>query len=137
MKFLKQAKDDKWMIVRYWLSAPFIYSMIVPVFILDVWAEIYHRICFPLYGMELVERGKYIKIDRQRLKYLNGLEKLDCMYCGYANGVIHYVSVIVGETERYWCGIEHNQEEGFKNPKHHKDFLPYGDRAAFKDFLQK
>lgn len=137
MKFLKNAKDNKWMIVRYWLSAPFIYSMIIPLVILDIWTEIYHRATFPLYGLEYVDRSKYVKIDRHHLEYLNGLERVDCMYCGYANGLLHYVTVIVGETERYWCGVLHEQTGDFNNPEHHKGFLPYGDEAAFKEFLQE
>jgi len=28
------------------------------------------------------------------------LERINCAYCGYANGLVNYVSVIVAETER-------------------------------------
>ena len=73
-----------------------------------------------------------IRIDRQKLKYLNIMEKLNCMYCGYANGLLNYARVISGETERYWCGIKHKSGDGFNEPEHHKDFLEYGDEEGFR-----
>ena len=65
------------------VSAPFIYSMIVPFVLLDLWLTIYHAICFPLYNIPKVKRSAYFAIDRHHLAYLNGLEKLNCMYYGY------------------------------------------------------
>lgn len=90
--------------------------------------EIYHRICFPLCGIPYVKRKDYIKIiDRAKLKYLNWLQKIYCMYCGYGNGVVRYWAKITGETEKYWCGIQH------KNPdEYQKDFAKYGDEEDFK-----
>jgi hypothetical protein len=60
-------------------------------------------------------------------------DKLNCMYCGYANGLMAYGVRIAGDTERYWCGIKHDtpQRPGFKEPAHHKDFVKYGDEKAF------
>lgn len=109
------------------LTAPVIYSLIIPLIILDIWLEIYHRICFPAYGLPNVNRGNYIRIDRHKLKKLNIIEKLNCMYCGYANGLIHYAQVIAGDTEKYWCGIKHREGDGFIAPPHHKDFPDYDD----------
>ena len=79
---------------RHAASMPFIYVMFFPLVFFDLFLEIYHHACFPLYKLPLVNRAKYIKIDRHKLKYLNALEKLNCSYCGYANGLIHYASVI-------------------------------------------
>ena len=111
---------------------PVIYSMTIPLIILDLWIEIYHRICFAAYGIPYVKRGKYIRIDRQKLQYLSFLEKLNCMYCGYANGLLHYSCVIAGETEKYWCGIKHQLDGEFCEPEHHEEFIPYGDEEAYK-----
>jgi hypothetical protein len=36
------------------------------------------------------------------------------MYCGYANGLLLYVKEIAGRTEKYWCGIMHENKPGFK-----------------------
>jgi len=49
------------------------------------------------------------------------------------------VSEIAARTEKYWCGIKHQPARGFHEPKHHKDFLKYGDEKAFKAYckLQK
>jgi hypothetical protein len=117
---------------RHWLSAPFIYFMIVPIVFLDFTLEIYQQICFRLYGLSVVERSKYIKIDRHKLKYLQWYEKINCAYCGYANGLAHYFTAIAAETEKYWCGIKHAKDPNFIPPEHHKDFIEYGDEQAYK-----
>src|SRR5688572_33288312 len=38
------------------LAAPIIYSMIVPIALLDVWISLYQWICFPLFGIRTVQR---------------------------------------------------------------------------------
>lgn len=119
------------------VSAPYIFSVIIPIVIADIWIEVYHRICFPLYGLPYIERKKYIRIDRQKLSYLNPLQKIFCMYCGYANGVFAYWVQIAAATEKYWCGIQHKKIKDFIPPEHHKDFVPYGDEQAFNDTYKK
>ena len=115
------------------LSTPFIWLMIVPMVILDIFAEVYHRICFPLYGMPYVKRSHYIRIiDRAKLPYLNWYQKLNCAYCGYANGLLHYVSVIAGKTESYWCAIAHLEERGYIPTEAEKNFVKYGDEGSLK-----
>lgn len=132
---MESSKHPKRFIIHL-ISAPVIYSLTIPFIIFDVWIEVYHRICFPCYGLTYVKRKNYIRIDRQKLKYLSLLDKLNCMYCGYANGLINYTRVIAGETEKYWCGIKHKSGDGFNEPEHHKDFLEYGDEEAYHDFLK-
>lgn len=119
--------------LRHLISIPISWIQIIPAVILDISIEIYHRICFPLYKLPLVKRSKYIKIDRHKLKYLSPLDKLSCVYCGYVNGLLHYVSVIAGETEKYWCGIKHKPSKNFIEPKHHKKFIRYDDEKTFKE----
>ncbi len=119
---------------QHFLSSPFIYGMIVPCVFLDITMEVYHRICFPIYGLKYVKRGEYIRVDRQKLSYLNWLEKFNCMYCGYVNGLMHYASAIGARSEEYWCGIMHSKKNNFRSPLHHKDFLTYGDEKAFREF---
>lgn len=121
--------------IRHLAAAPFILTMIVPLVFLDITMEIYHHIAFPLYGIPINRRSNYIRIDRQKLSYLNFWNKIWCMYCGYGNGLAAYTVKIVGDTEKYWCGIKHKPGGGFIEPEHHKDFLPYGDEKAFKKFL--
>ncbi|PIS05272.1 MAG: hypothetical protein COT81_02000 [Candidatus Buchananbacteria bacterium CG10_big_fil_rev_8_21_14_0_10_42_9] len=116
------------------LFAPIIYAMIIPLVFLDICFEIYHRVCFPIYGIPYVKRSQYIIIDRHKLRYLNILQKLNCAYCGYANGLLKYASVIAGETEKYWCGIMHKR--GIPLP-HQKNFLPYGDKEAYERYAKE
>ena len=110
---------------RHILSTPFIYGMIIPILFLDVSIEIYHRVSFPLYGLPYVNRSKYIKIDRHKLRKLSYTEKINCAFCGYANGVLSYSATIAGVTEKYWCSIKHKADVDFVEPKHHRDFENY------------
>lgn len=124
--------------IRNFVTWPFICGMIVPLLIFDFFLEIYHHICFPLYGLPLVVRKNYMRIkDRAELPYLSGFDKIFCAYCGYANGLIHYAFVIAGETEKYWCAIKHKKYENFIPAPHHKDFMEYGDEAGYKKYMEE
>lgn len=118
--------------LRHLPVLPFIYPAIVPIVLLDIWVELYHRVSFPLYGLPCVKRRDYIRIDRHKLAYLHFIQKINCVYCGYANGLLQYWVRIFGETEKYWCGIRHRDLEGFKAPPHHSSFLEYGDEASYR-----
>lgn len=127
-----KSKQHKNRLIHQIIVMPVIYSLIIPVFVLDIWVEIYHRVCFWAYEIPYVKRSSYIKIDRHKLSYLDPVEKLNCVYCGYVNGLFHYISVIAGETEKYWCGIKHKHNSNFNEPAHHKNFLEYGDEVAYR-----
>lgn len=116
------------------LTAPLIYSMVVPLALLDVWITLYQAIGFRVYGIERVRRSAYIVIDRQHLAYLNSIEKLNCVYCGYANGVIAYVREIAGRTEQYWCPIRHAKRVRGPHP-HYRHFVDYGDAEGYRQRL--
>ncbi len=122
---------------RLGLSSPFIYGMIVPFVFFDFSLEIYHNVCFRLYKIPLVKRSKYIKIDRHKLSYLDPIEKLNCSYCGYANGLVNYAVKICADTEKFWCGIKHKKDKNFDEPDYHKDFVDYGDEDEFKSKYKK
>ncbi|MBU1202555.1 hypothetical protein KKH39_00695 [Patescibacteria group bacterium] len=119
------------------LSIPFIYALLFPLILLDIFIELYHRVCFPLYDIPLVPREAYIKIDRQKLDYLEPIQKINCMYCGYANGLLRYATVIAAETEAYWCGIQHQKNSIFIVPKHQEKFVPYDDTKKFDNKYKK
>ncbi|MFG0265039.1 MAG: hypothetical protein ACF8AM_07775 [Rhodopirellula sp. JB055] len=89
------------------LTAPVIYSLIIPLALLDLFVSLYQWICFPVYRVPRVRRREYVVIDRHLLSYLNVIEKLNCVYCGYGNGVLAYASEIAARTEQYWCPIKH------------------------------
>ena len=113
------------------LTAPIIYSMIVPIALLDLWISVYQAICFRAYGIARVRRSAYIVIDRQHLAYLNTIEKLNCMYCGYANGVFGYVREVAGRTEQYWCPIRHAKRVRAPHT-HYRHFVDYGDASGYR-----
>jgi hypothetical protein len=113
------------------LTAPLIYSLIVPVALLDLWVTTYQAVCFRAYGIARVRRSAYIVIDRHALAYLNGVEKLNCVFCGYANGVFAYVREVAGRTEQYWCPIRHARRIRAPHP-HYREFVEYGDAEGYK-----
>lgn len=92
---------------KYILSMPFIYGMLVPASIWHIFIEIYHQICFRLYGIPRVNPKEYFLYDRQLLSWLNKWEKINCIYCSYINNLIRYSAEIGGRTERYWCPIKY------------------------------
>ena len=117
------------------LTAPVIYAMIVPFMLLDLFVTLYQRICFPVYGIERVRRADFIRVDRHHLAYLNALQKLNCIYCGYCNGLIGYVQEIAGRTEAYWCPIKHAARVGAHHV-YYAQFVDYGDGEGFAAGLQ-
>lgn len=113
------------------ITAPVIYSLIIPFVLLDIFVTVYHAICFPVYGIPKVRRSDHIRIDRHHLAYLNGMQKLNCVYCGYCNGLLSYVRAIAGRTEAYWCPIKHAARVDGAHA-HYDNFLEYGDADGFQ-----
>ena len=116
------------------LSAPVIYSMIVPLLLIDVSFTLYQHVCFRAYGIPRVRRRSYLVNDRHRLAYLNVIEKINCAYCGYANGVIAYAREVLSVTEQYWCPIRHARRFPDAHVRY-PGFLPYGDAEGYKQGL--
>ena len=112
------------------LTTPIIYSLSLPFVLLDIWVSLYQWICFPIYRIDRVARGRYFVIDRHKLGYLNAIEKANCMYCSYANGVVAYVREIAGRTEQYWCPIKHARAVPSPHT-HYQLFFDYGDAAGY------
>jgi hypothetical protein len=117
------------------LAGPVIYSMIVPLALLDAWATLYQHICFRAYGIPRVARKTFIVVDRQHLAYLNFIEKLNCIYCGYGNGVIAYAREIASRTEQYWCPVKHALRIRDPHQRYLK-FLEYGDAEGYRVKLE-
>lgn len=113
------------------LTAPIIYAMVVPFALLDLFLAVYQRTCFRAYGIPRVSRAEYIAFDRQHLAYLNPLEKLNCLYCAYANGMIAYAREIAARTEEYWCPIKHARAVRARHMRY-LGFVAYGDASAFR-----
>jgi len=122
------------------LTAPVIYSLIIPLALADAWVSAYQAICFRAYGLPRVKRSDYLAFDRQKLNYLNVIEKLNCDFCAYANGVVAYVREVSSRTEQYWCPIKHAVRITDPHRRYY-EFLEYGDaegyRARLDDFRSR
>lgn len=118
------------------ITAPFIYAVIVPLVLLDLLVTAYQAVCFPAYGIPKVRRGDYLVFDRHHLAYLNAIEKLNCAYCSYANGLIAYVGEIAGRTEQYWCPIKHARRVAGAH-RYYAKFEDYGDAEAYQRRLME
>jgi hypothetical protein len=113
------------------LSAPVIYSLIIPIVLVDLWVMAYQAICFPIYNIPKVRRRDYLVFDRHHLAYLNLLEKLNCAYCSYCNGAIAFVREVAARTEICWCPIKHARRVLGPHP-HYQGFADFGDAEAFR-----
>lgn len=115
--------------IRNILSAPFIFALIIPFALLDLFLCIYHAVCFRLYRLPPVPRADYVVIDRHHLHYLNLVQKLNCVYCGYVNGVIAWARELASVTEQYWCPIKHARKVRGSHTRY-AQFIDYGDAEA-------
>jgi len=122
--------------ILYVLTAPIIYGLIIPAIILDITVSLYQAINFRVYKIALVKRDDYIVFDRGYLAYLNTIEKINCIYCSYFNGLMAYVSEVAARTEQFWCPIKHARKIAYRHSRYN-NFLSYGDAKAFRDELKK
>jgi hypothetical protein len=118
------------------LTAPIIYSLILPLLLLDLFAALYQAACFPIYGIPRVNRRDYLAFDRGQLAFLNAIEKLNCEYCAYANGLIAYIREIASRTEEYWCPIKHARRVLGVHARY-GSFVDYGDGDAYRHDLER
>jgi len=117
------------------LTAPVIWSLIFPALLLDAMIVLYQAVCFPVYGIPRVRRGDYIIMDRHYLSYLNGIEKINCAYCAYFNGLIAYVQEVAARTEQYWCPIKHARKMKMVHNRY-KKFFDYGDAMGYRENIE-
>lgn len=118
------------------LTAPVIYSLILPFALLHLFVTLYQAVCFPVYGIPKVPQGDYIRLDRHHLAYLNWVQKLNCVYCGYCNGVIAWVREVASRTEAYWCPIKHAARVEGAHARY-AEFSEFGDGERFEASLAR
>ncbi len=121
--------------MRHLVTVPVISSLIVPLVLLDLTVSFYQWFCFPLYGIPKVARRRYVVVDRHQLSYLNAVEKLNCVYCGYGNGVLNFAREIAARTEQYWCPIKHARRAAGATDRQNS-FVGYGDAEHYRERLQ-
>ena len=117
------------------LTAPVIYSVLFPMLLLDLSITVYQHICFRAYGIPRVKRSDYFAYDRAHLAYLNLIEKINCAYCSYGNGLMAYGREVVARTEQYWCPIKHARKVMAAHP-YYTGFVDFGDAQSYKDELE-
>lgn len=117
------------------LTIPVIWGALIPAFLMDLTVSLYQFVCFPIYGIPRVRRGEYIVIDRQALSYLNWIEKLNCVYCGYFNGLLGFVREVAARTEQYWCPVRHARTPKATHSRY-RFFLEYGDAESYRARLE-
>ncbi|MEY4726384.1 MAG: hypothetical protein RLZ36_1011, partial [Pseudomonadota bacterium] len=118
------------------LTAPIIYAVFFPMVVLDMAVTLYQTICFPVYGIARVKRSDYFVFDRSHLAYLNLLEKFNCAYCSYGNGLMAYAREVVARTEQYWCPIKHARKIMAAHP-YYTGFVDFSDAQGYKRELEE
>ncbi|MGA9045630.1 hypothetical protein [Sulfuricurvum sp.] len=118
------------------LSTPVIWSVLLPAVILDAFVTVYQWVCFPIYKITKVKRSDYIIVDRHRLGYLNLIEKFNCLYCSYFNGLMGYISEIAARTEQYWCPIRHASRVKTIHSRY-QNFFEYGDSGDYRKGIKR
>lgn len=117
------------------ITAPIIYGMIVPIAFFDLLVSFYQYTCFPIYKITKVKRSDYIVFDRHHLMYLNFFERIHCVYCSYANGLVAYSREILARTEQYFCPIKH-AHKALGTHERYRHFMNYGDAENYHQNLE-
>lgn len=118
------------------ISAPVIYIGWIPFLMMDLFVTVYQSVCFPIYRIPKVKRADYLIFDREDLPYLNLIEKFNCFYCSYGNGVAAYTREVSARTEQYWCPIKHARRVKAAHERYPK-FFDYGDAEAYQQGLNR
>lgn len=118
------------------LSSPLIYAMVIPAILFDIILFIYQQVIFRIYKFKPIKRSDYIIYDHQYLGYLNSIEKLNCLYCSYFNGLMQYASAIASRTEYYFCPIKHAKKVTYQHD-YYDLYFTYGDGDGYQSKLKE
>lgn len=118
------------------LTSPIIYLGWIPFILMDLFVTLYQTICFPVYRIPKARRSDYLIFDREDLPYLNIIEKFNCFYCSYGNGVAAYTREVAARSEQYWCPIKHARRMRSAHGRYPK-FFEHGDAKAFSQGLNR
>lgn len=118
------------------LTSPIIYGAIFPMLLLDLTVTVFQAVCFPVYKIPKVARRDHFIYDRHLLPYLNWIERVNCLYCSYGNGLMAYAREIVARTEQFWCPIKHARRTAAPHD-HYPDFFDYGDVERYRAELEE
>ena len=117
--------------LKHVLTAPVIWLCIFPALFMDLIVTLYQAVCFPVYGIPKARRRDYLVFDRHYLAYLNVIQKANCLFCAYFNGLMAYVGEIAARSEQYWCPIKHASQLKHEHSRYQR-FVEYGDSEQFQ-----
>ncbi|MBU0457920.1 hypothetical protein KKF03_00540 [Patescibacteria group bacterium] len=86
---------------------------------------LHQTIVFTLFGAPKFPLKDFIVLDRGKLNKLNWVQRVGCLYCGYANGLMAWIKATVNVTEVYSCAIKHSVRK--QGQEHQKGFYEYGE----------
>ncbi|WP_322629439.1 hypothetical protein [Halothiobacillus sp.] len=143
-EFLQQQRRYKTGLLRFLvrahplvvLTAPIIYLGWIPFLLMDLFVSLYQAICFPVYRIPKVRRADYVLFGREHLPYLNLIEKFNCLYCSYGNGVAAYTREVSSRTEQYWCPIKYDRRRRLPRDRY-PNYFDYGDAEAYRRGLAR
>ena len=127
---MKQHKLD--VTFREYLFSPLVYIFVVPAIMFHIALELYHRSVFWGYKIPYVSSKDFFIFDRHNVQQLNFIEKLNCLYCSYVNGLMGYAKEIAGRSERYWCPFKHKKDPAQPH-SHYMKFIEFDDSLNTKD----
>jgi hypothetical protein len=130
---LRYLRGSRWSVI---LTAPLIYSGFVAFAALDLFVNLYQALCFPVYGIPRTKRADYLVFDRGDLAYLNAIERFNCFYCSYANGVIAQAREVAARTEQYWCPIKHARRIVGAHDRYPR-FMEFGDAESYRQGIER
>ncbi len=133
MKIVPFIRGSTWPVI---LSAPVIWSVLPAALLFDLMTTIFQAACFPIYGIPAVTRSDHIILDRFALPYLNIIEKVNCQYCAYVNGLLAYTMEIAGRAEQYWCPIKHARKMTTIHSRYVK-FMEFGDGTGYREQIEQ
>jgi hypothetical protein len=111
-------------------SAIAIYSVFFPILLLDLWVRFYQAFYFRIMHIPFVPREDFVVIDRYDLSELTITQKLNCLYCEYANGTLAWLKAVANQTEIYSCAIKHKTQP--KGQEHQQNFYEYNEFSDSK-----
>lgn len=103
------------------IAASSIFSMVIPVLIVDISLFFYQTVYFGLMGIPKIKRSEFVGIDRWDFTKLNIVQRISCAYCDYANGVIDYAKTVARQTELYNCAIKYSHAK--KNTEERTEYF--------------
>ena len=74
---------------------------------MDIFLWQFQNIYFRIYDIPILKRSQYIILDRYKLGKLSFWQRLNCLYCEYANGLVAFAKAVVNQMELYSCAIKH------------------------------